>query len=192
MKHLLSIVAASFFFLHAAAQSSSAQKEKVHFSSNNNLGILVGGGGEGATVQTINGVRYKSWNFGIGTGIDWYGVRSIPLVADVRRSFTNKKFKPFVYGNGGINFPWATGDSYSIGFSSIETAYKNAFYGEFGLGYKVSLKNQTAITMSAGFSYKEIKVEQTNTNIGIPGFSKTYSSYEYYYRRIAIRMGFSF
>ncbi len=191
MKHIFSIITASFFFLHAAGQSS-APKEKMHFSSTNTLGLLVGGSGEGAAVQTINGVRYKSWNFGIGTGIDWYGIRSIPLVADVRRSFTNKKYKPFVYGNAGINFPWESGYGYSVGFSSIETSYKNAFCGELGLGYKVSLKNQTAITMSAGFSYKEIKVQETNIVSGIPGFSKSTSLYEYYYRRIAIRMGFSF
>ena len=190
MKHLLSIISASFFLLHVAAQSSPS-KEKVHFSSINTLGIMAGGSGEGMAMQTINGVRYKNWNFGIGTGIDWYGIRSIPLIADVRRSFTNKKYKPFVYTNAGANFPWATGDNYSIGFGSIETSYKPAFCGEFGLGYKVSFKNQTAFVMSAGFSYKEIRVEQISST-GIPGFGKTTSSFEYYYRRIAVRMGVNF
>ena len=190
MKHLLSIISASFFLLRVAAQSSPS-KEKVHFSSINTLGIMAGGSGEGMAMQTINGVRYKNWNFGIGTGIDWYGIRSIPLIADVRRSFTNKKYKPFVYTNAGANFPWATGDNYSIGFGSIETNYKPAFCGEFGLGYKVSFKNQTAFVMSAGFSYKEIRVEQISST-GIPGFGKTTSSFEYYYRRIAVRMGVNF
>jgi len=195
MKQLISILAASCFLLNAVAQSS-AQKEKIHFSSTNTIGLLVGGSGEGAAVQSINGIRYKNWNFGIGTGIDWYGVRSIPLVADVRKAFTNKKYKPFVYANGGINFAWDNGYGYgySIGFGSTYTdiKYDNAFCGEFGAGYKVSFKNQTAFVMSAGFSYKEIKVLQTNTNTGIPGFAKSTSSSEYYYRRIALRVGFCF
>ena len=192
MKHLFLIIAASFFFLQASGQLSS-KKEKIHFSSINSLGLLVGSSGQGAAVQTTNGIGYKSWNFGIGTGIDWYGVRSIPLVADVRHSFTNNKNKPFVYANGGINFPWQDGYGYSIGFSTVEVKYKNAFCGEMGLGYKVALKNQTAVVLSAGFSYKEIKVEQTDSNNGfIPGTGKTTSSYEYYYRRIAIRIGFCF
>ncbi|MEO7309866.1 MAG: hypothetical protein ABIX01_05690 [Chitinophagaceae bacterium] len=185
MKKVFWILIEIFFVLQVRAQ------EKVQFSSINLIGILAGGSGQGAAVQTTNGICYKHWNAGIGTGIDWYGVRSIPLVADIRRSFTNKKCKPFVYGNAGVNFPWENGYGYNVGFSSVETTYKNGFCGEMGLGYKVSLKNHAAIVVSAGFSYKEIKGEQISSS-GIPGFEKTTSLYDYYYRRIAIRMGFSF
>ncbi len=153
---------------------------------------MAGGTGEGMAMQTTNGVRYKSWNFGIGTGIDWYGVRSIPLIADVRRCFTNKKYKPFVYTNAGVNFPWESGGTQFTGsLFETQTNYEPAFCGEFGVGYKVSFKNQTAFVMSAGFSYKEIRVEQTSST-GIPGFGKTTNFYEYYYRRIAVRMGINF
>ena len=193
MKHILSIISAALLLtLHSAAQSP-APKEKIHFTSNSSLAILVGGSGEGANVQTINGIRYKKWSTGIGIGIDWYGIRSIPLVLDVRRFFTDKKNTGFVYGNAGINFAWD--DGYYNGYTNgaVEVRYKKAFCGEAGIGYRMQLKNKSALVFSTGFSYKEMGVTQINYQGGVvPGYTKTTSSYEYYYRRIAVRVGLNF
>lgn len=163
-------------------------KAKLQFSSINTIGFSTGTSGETANLQTINGLRYKSWNVGIGTGIDWCGVKSVPLIADVRKTFSANKHKPFAYANAGVDFAWPKEtDAYKYS----NTNYKNGFTAETGVGYNIQLKNQTALVLSAGFGYKHQTYEQSyDYFIAIwPSPQNNQVTYDYYYRRIIIRAG---
>jgi hypothetical protein len=193
-------------FALASIGSSSAQNinhiptkkqaKKIQFKSINTMGLLVGSSGENFSVQTINGIAYKSWSVGIATGIDWYGTRSIPLLLDVRKSFTNNKNKPFVYANGGTSFAWIYDSNLNPYYTGIiayydNEKYKTSFTGEFGTGYTMPLKNKAAFVLSVGFSYKALSKYQTGA-ANFMGVIKTYNSTDYYYRRLALRLGLMF
>ena len=172
-----------------ASAQSPLYKKKLVFSSINSIGLLSGSSGDNFTVQTINGVRCNQWNIGVGTGLDWYGIRTIPLVADVRRYFTKNKNQPFLYANGGISFVWAKTLPETLYYTN-KVDYKRSFCGEVGLGYKVALKNATSLALSAGYSYKKISFDQYYY-AGIRG-TELKETYSYNYRRIALRIGLQF
>ena len=87
------------------AQQKPAEKTKncgCAFSSINQIGLLAGEGGEGFQLQTINGLRYKTWMVGAGVGIDGYRFRSIPLFLELRKEFNLKSNAFFIYNDIGL------------------------------------------------------------------------------------------
>lgn len=170
-----------------SAVSGSAQDtikpKKLQYFGLHQVGLLAGSSMEKAGILTTNGVRFGNWYTGISTGIDWYGIRSIPLLADVHKAFGKGRHQPFVYGNAGVGFGWQTAP-YVYGSMLGAPNYQTGFMGEMGGGYFISLKNRTALTLSAGYSYKETGYKLLYNNPRIPD-----SHVKYYYRRIAIRIG---
>lgn len=77
------ILSCFFFF---AAVSLSAQK-KYGFRSQNFVGVLEGNEKTALQFQTINGCGCGNWFVGIGTGIDAYLYRSVPLFLSINRDF---------------------------------------------------------------------------------------------------------
>lgn len=58
------------FLLTMAVEINAQQKPR--FSTQNSVGLLFGGSDNAPQVQTVNGIAYRNWFAGIGTGIDWY------------------------------------------------------------------------------------------------------------------------
>ena len=50
-------------------------------------GLLDGAAGPSWQLQTINGIYYKTWFAGIGVGLDYYTMRTIPLFLDLRKEY---------------------------------------------------------------------------------------------------------
>ena len=69
-------------------------QQKPRFSTQNMVGLLVGGSDNAPQVQTINGLVYRNWFTGIGTGIDWYYQRSIPVFFFGQSVFYHKATTP--------------------------------------------------------------------------------------------------
>jgi hypothetical protein len=187
--------------LTICAISGFAQKNKssiTNFYSVNNIGLLEGQNGSAFQLQTINGIKYKSWFAGIGIGLDFYRIRSIPLFADVRKEFGKTANKLFVFADAGINFGWRT-DKETKQFYTNDKL-KNGFYAETGAGYKFRLSKANNMSFSLAYSYK------TNTETGIgnyfvpnpynfPGTGALPPDQEkisYHLNRIVIKVGFDF
>lgn len=189
MKKYLFVAICFFFFAIANAQK---KKSPVKFSSINSVGLITGQSQSVFTVQTINGVKYKNWFSGLGVSLDNYGYRSIPVFADVRRMFGKKKLQPFVYGDAGINFPYY---STALPKSNSYSANKlyNTFYGETGIGISKSISKGINFILSAGYSYKHFRYSQyQKVNYPGPFQPSTPQLYDFYYRRISIKMGLQF
>ena len=122
------------------------------FQSMVNVGLLEGQTGSAFQLQTINGARYKSWFAGVGLGLDYYRIRTIPLFIDIRKEFGNSRDKIFIYADGGISFNWAT-DIQKSGLPNEQ--FHNGFYSDMGLGYKTSVGKSSALLISLGYSYKK-------------------------------------
>lgn len=168
------------------------KKSVFKFSSINSIGLLSGEIQNKFTLQTINGLQYKSWFAGVGASLDNYGCRSIPAFIDLRRTFGHSKWQPFVYIDGGINFPLHSTDLESNWGSTYKI--HNTFYGEAGSGVSRKLNKRLQINFSIGYSYKHLSYLQYNNdyyNMYFPT-STTSTQYNFYYRRIAIKTGLQF
>src|SRR5277367_6797314 len=133
-----------FIMLIMIVGISSAQQNSLgrqwQFHSINSVGLLEGETGSAFQMQTINGINYKSWFAGIGLGLDFYRLRTIPLFADFRKEFGKSSNKIFVYSDVGINFSWVT-DQQKTSYVQNDK-FNNGFYGDWGLGYKVMLNRK--------------------------------------------------
>lgn len=168
---------------------ASAQK-KATFSSQNYIGLLEGEQGSSLQLQTINGVKFKDWFFGLGTGIDWYYRRSIPFFASANMGFLkNKKRSFFISGNVGINFPWQTND-YHNAWGYTETKSYAGLYWSTGLGYKIGMgKGNDALLIQLAYDYKHV-AERSDYMYLIE--QNPNDRFDYHLRRLSAKIGWNF
>ena len=189
---LFFVVAFSLITINLAAQ------KKIFFSSQNYAGLLEGESGSQFQLETINGLKYKSWFAGLGTGIDWYYKRSIPVFLSVNKDLLKKQKRNFfIAANGGINFPWEkSGYNNEWGYT-VKKAIPG-IYWEGGFGYKIGMrKTNDALLIQLGYSYKYVG-EKIQNNYITP-FSDFVLSQEspndrfnYHLKRLSIKVGWSF
>src|ERR1700730_10196903 len=106
MKKIIRIILFIIVMLQAMDIVAQPAKEKLRFHSIEQLGLINGKGATAALFQTVNGLEYRGFFAGVGTGIDYYRYRSVPLFMDIRKEFGQKKRKWFVYADAGHHFPW--------------------------------------------------------------------------------------
>jgi len=180
------------------AISGNAQS-KITFSSQNYVGLLEGEQGSKFQLQTINGMRNRTWFVGLGTGIDWYYRRSIPAFLSVNNDFFrrgNRNF--FIATDAGINFPWRDDKNYNVWGYVVEKSIPG-FYGEAGLGYKVGIgKTNDAVLIQLAYSYKHIR-EKVKNIYYYPGImivslqpEVVTDRFDYYLRRLSLKLGWNF
>ncbi|MBS1935120.1 MAG: hypothetical protein JST96_14050 [Bacteroidetes bacterium] len=143
-------------------------------------------------MQTINGVKYKSWFGGIGVGLDYYCYCTIPLFAEIRKEFLKSANKIFVYADAGTNIYWQRGNDAK--HFPIHDKFKNGFYGEIGAGYKFILSRKSALQFSIGYSYKKLTEQGTYLFIDT-GFGPSTNDVEkinYNFNRLVLKTGVIF
>ncbi|AXY75253.1 hypothetical protein D3H65_15230 [Paraflavitalea soli] len=161
------------------AQSDAPAKTKKNssfgFSSINQFGVVTGENDNGIQLQTINGVRYKTWSVGVGVGLDTYSALTVPLFLDIRKSLLTKPATPFLYADGGIQF--SAEKKYNKDDYASKDYDPGLFY-DVGVGYYIGLKNKNALLMSVGYSFK--------------GLDYTYytSTYKYKLNRFSLKVGY--
>jgi hypothetical protein len=193
---LLVLSCLSFVFCLGQKQKKDS---RFHFQSINQVGLLNGEKGSALQFQTINGVSRKDWFGGIGIGMDYYHFRSIPVFADLRKTFGRSKNKPFVYADGGISFTWATDkQKYS---QDPGDHLSNGLYLDAGAGYQIHISRHNALLLSLGYSYKNVKeyvplyyysylsFMPANFTGGPSGY---HDKYNYHLNRLSFKVGWSF
>ena len=195
-----------YFLLYILLQSrcviTSAQEAKQErpakkgcscsFSSIIQIGALTGSKGAETGIQTVNGLRYKTWFAGIGIGLDYYSIKSYPFFLDVRKDLFDQPSTPFVYVDAGIHMPAKRkimeGDWYA-------NEYSNEFYSDAGVGYKIAMGKVSKMLISAGYSYK--KVDRLYRFLPSTGcdFAPCYQNHYNYVswlHRFSVKMGWQF
>lgn len=154
-------------------------------------GILNGQTGVNPSVQAIPGFQYKNSFAGIGTGIDYYNLRSVPVFADIRQEFGKKAKKFLLYSDGGYCFDWIIMDRDRT-FSQED--YSGGLYYDAGLGYKVAFGNAGALMLTTGYSGKRLKKEVRTTPIcsGIGPCPQETETFNYSFSTIVFRVGWQF
>jgi hypothetical protein len=136
-------------------------------------------------LATYNFQVYNSLYFGLGTGLEFFQMTYIPLVADFRIAPKNRNVSFFI--QGGFTFPMnGKGD-----IDEVEYKFKRGFLINPGIAYTFAAKNSTAFTISIGYRYQETDAERAQN-----------TDYPYYYsndyslitklNRFVIRVGYTF
>jgi hypothetical protein len=190
---LLFITAFVFIGITTTAQS------KMTFSSQNYVGLLEGESGSKFQLQSINGFKYKTWFAGLGTGIDWYFRRSVPLFVSLNKDFLKRGNRNFyVSTSTGINFPWEDDANYNEWGYNVEES-NPGLYCEGGFGYKIGIgKRKDALLIQLGYSYKHVSEKAKNRIVYyysiLPGPqpSEYTNEFDYHLRRVSLKLGWSF
>src|SRR5690606_21715186 len=168
--------------------SAFAQEKKYKFRSVNSVGFTLGQSAPGLVLQTVNGITFSDWFAGIGVGYDEYAYKSLPVFADARYYFGDRK-RGFLYGNLGYHFPLKNKPKQEIMYDTYD--FEGGLYTDFGIGFKTKFINTSSLLFSIGHSYKRME-----TYLGIQneciGCEPYYSIYDYGYGRLMFKAGFEF
>jgi len=190
-KNIFYLLVFQIVFQFAFAQKN---ENKYQFHSVNSLAFINGNNSVSAGLQTVNGFEKKHWFAGIGVGLDYYLYRTVPLFADTRYSFGNKKNKLFGFADAGFNFSWVqsgyNGNIYYIMEGNQAFKYKNGVYTDLGFGYSIKMKKNNALVLSLSQSHKSLveaftfsdwRTNQPQTNLNT-----------YKLNRVIIKIGWKF
>ena len=167
--------------------------KKYDFSSMVVAGLLEGEAGSALQVQTINGWNYGKWFTGLGTGLDYYIFRSVPLFISANRYLNPGTHRFHIQGDVGMNFPWISPEI-NRGNNVIRDDFKPGLYWNGGIGYSTcfgSRKNKLVLTM--GYSYKHMReIKERQVFCINPPCPPLVEKYDYHLRRLSLRVGWQF
>jgi hypothetical protein len=189
---LITVLLCCSFIAAAQGDSTSISKSlnsKPVFHAVLNAGLVTGASDHDLHLQFINGLQYKTWFAGVGAGLDYYYLRSVPLFFHGRKTFSDP-YIPFLYGNVGWNMPWLKKEQKqeNVWYTSD---FKTKGYFELGAGWFFTLNRRNAILVSAGYSNKRM-YEMQRSLMQPPGTNdELYTTrIEYTLRRMMITIGF--
>lgn len=178
MKRRLVITCLGCLFLTGGFAQSSWKFRSVEY-----VGMVFGEDGNYGQFQTINGAYKGSWFLGAGLGLDYYRFRSLPLFLSVSKELMPARNGLFISLDGGTNFPLYNRPQYFYGGDNPSEFIAGPFWSA-GLGYKIRLSahRDHALSLLAGYSYKELKEDLTND-------SPQNTRYDYRNRRWSLKIG---
>jgi hypothetical protein len=171
-----------------SGEKSEPDKSRCSFTSINQVGFVVGEAADSYQLQTVNGVKYKTWMVGAGVGIDGYRYRSVPVFLQVRKEFSLSTYVFFLYNDIGLNYPWVKDSQKGVYYGNSQ--YSQGLYFDGGLGYRLPLKKQSLL-FSGGFSLKEMKEDRSMTTCPFVGpCVENKDVYQYSLKRLSFKLGF--
>lgn len=189
------LIAIIFTSIQAKTQSSHSSKSYLMPQ----LGIMDGDQSTNPQFQVVGGIVAKNWRIGMGAGLDYYSVRSVPVFVDVRNYFGKKK-KAFAFANLGYNIPWPKEDQYKTIFiqgGTKKSEFDMGIYTDAGIGYDIDLGKQKNLSVSIGYTIKKF-TEKYDDRFGwiwgwpmpLPGGTQSERTEEYTFRRLSLKAGF--
>jgi hypothetical protein len=147
-----------------SATALQAQNKSLTLAGSVQGGLLEGEAGSALQFGFTGGIKTKTWTTGIGAGIDYYRVRSLPLYLNMEKRLFNRIQTPFAYVNGGYHFTWRSSQNrmaWEWWPGNAET--KGGLYYAAGLGYQLPVLTKTALFFAAGYSFKQFTEERMGT-----------------------------
>ena len=144
------------------------------------------------------GVANKQWVYAIGSSVDYYKLRSVPVYVEVKRQLGNKTNTPFVYANAGINIHWVLESQHQYhnnwgwGPTPTNCDFSNGHFVEAGTGVNIRNKKGKGMFLSLGYSSKTLS-EAWTESIWDPLKNEiviTDRSKKYLLNRLVFKVGF--
>ena len=118
--------------------------EKKFFSSQISAGIVEGEQNTNLHVELLNGLRYKTWFAGIGTGLDYYYYRTIPVYLSGIKYLSPRNHSFFVQGDAGVNFVWE--EDRMNNRNEVSHEFKPGIYWNGIVGFATGLDRKNAFS----------------------------------------------
>ena len=174
---------------HGLAQET--KRDKKYFASQISSGILEGGQGTSFHIETINGVRYKTWFAGIGAGLDNYYFRSIPVYLSAVKYISQGNHSFYVQGDVGLNLAWENDQLRS--WNEVSDQFKPGFYWNSSFGFATGLDKKNSFLFGLGYSQKYLKeVKETTVQCFNPPCQNSEETYIYSLKRVSVKLGWQF
>ena len=182
------IIALLIIFNSVSAQS------KFKFHSQNYVGMLGGETEAAFQFQTINGFQRGTWFGGLGTGLDYYYQRTVPLFLSFSKYLFNRPNSLYISLDGGTNYIWDKSTANLFNGNRNDGDFSPSLYYGAHAGYKIGVNNNKgSVLMSLGYSAKrlkeKIKAVLPCMNPPCPEYDETYN---YRLNRFSFRMGWMF
>jgi hypothetical protein len=145
------------FFLIMILFATMAHAQK--YSGSVEAGVTNGNYETDAFVNTSHGFMLKGWFIGLGTGVDYYRFRTVPVFAEMRKEFSDKNIRPLIQVAAGLNVEWLTQEQRDHRFSWWQTTpstFKNGVYLKAGTGVLFNAHKQIRFATTISWSYKSI------------------------------------
>lgn len=191
-----SIAGILLFWLCAASAQSQVMRQKGYYIIPQ-AGFLYGDQRVDGQGIVAGGIEYKGWGLGIAAGIDWYKVRTVPVLIDIRRNLPVARQPLFVYGNLGWNIAAPLDKQYYFA-GSVDmrgNRFTHGMYGEAGLGYALLNRSKKGFLLSLGFTSKTV-TERFRETIYImqPPYTtvETERRLDYTFNRFIFKLGYKF
>jgi hypothetical protein len=169
----------------------SAQTGSTGFHPVVQAALINGSKGMSASLQAIAGFRLKPLYLGLGTGIDYYRFRTVPLFAALKKDIGRSP--AFLYSDIGYHFDWLTEANKNHNQFNSTGNYDGGLYYDIGIGARFNKKSPDGFTLSAGYSAKHMKQNVQQYICGFVGPCSIYNeTYKYNLGRIMIKAGWIF
>lgn len=189
MKKILLFIAVS-----CALQASAQRKEKTVFNVVPSVGFINGSGSVSGLLDLTALVRKKDWAFGIGSGIDYYRIRTVPVFLAARRYLGTAP--AFVYGSAGYTIAAPLESQYlhsgSFWINNSRSSFSNGANAEAGIGYSFAPTKKHALELAIGYSVKTLREGYTEYIYrDFPPYTSdlTEHSFHYTFSRAVVRIG---
>jgi hypothetical protein len=182
------VIISLLFSITAVGQSG------FKFHSRNYIGLVNGESLSGFQVQTINGFQKGTWFGGVGTGLDFYFYRTVPLFLSFTKFLTARDRSFYFSVDGGTNFVWDNNTANSINGRRSDGDFTPSLYYGASAGYKIGLKNKRdAILLNIGYSAKYVEEAiKTMTFCINPPCPEFDDKYHYRFNRLSLKVGWMF
>ena len=157
--------------------------QKPCFHAIANVSLLAGESGRALHLQAIPGLQYKTWFAGIGAGLDYYYLRSVPLFIDVRKQF-QKSIPLYAYADAGYNIPWIKESERNTEWYRFD--FKSGFYYDVGAGWQYQIGKRNKLLFAVGYAGKRLREKQTFL------LDSSITRLRYDLRRLSVKVGFQF
>lgn len=180
-----------FLIVKNESQSQEIKKEKKFLSSQISAGIVEGEQNTSFHVEIVNGIRYNTWFGGIGTGLDYYYFRSIPVYLSGIKYLSPGNHSFFIQGDAGVNFAWEE-DQFS-GWNEISSEFKPGLYWNGSIGFTTGLDKKNSFSFGLGYSHKSLKqIKEMAVMCFNPPCENSFETYKYNLKRLTLRIGWQF
>jgi hypothetical protein len=170
--------------------TSFSQKEKtkgINLYTITSAGASGGESGIKPIFQLSSGVKFNRYVAGAGVAYDLYGFNSVPVFADWRMNFGNRKTL-FLYANGGYNIPDDRKQEDNDLFKTGDK-WKGGLYMDAGIGYRIRIGGLHHISFSAGYSQKNMIWQKTYAYpCFFPPCNEEINNYHYNLNRLVTRL----
>jgi hypothetical protein len=145
----------AFIFLLISTSCLAIAQKKAHYSGSIEGGITKGSNPVNGFLFTTQGIAYNQYTLSIGSGLDFYSFRSIPLFVDLKRSFGNNAVEPFVQAAAGVNFTSSNSKDVKMIYQFSQGGhFDNGFFAKAGAGIIFRAQKKLRILLLGGYNYK--------------------------------------